>query len=110
MGEEEGGLGMATQDPQSAVSILTYANGDADVTITGKGGTLTLTVSPHGPTIAVRDPERGQNPSKVVCSLKGNGHLKGWFVEKKGDIPRNDTLVFFPAKKKRPTQKRTTKP
>jgi hypothetical protein len=101
---------MPAPERTSAVSILTYANGDADVTVTGRGGTLTLTVSLDGPTIAVRDPERGQNPSKVVCSLKGNGQLKGWFVEKKGDIPRNDTLVFFPAKKKRPTQKRTTNP
>jgi hypothetical protein len=107
---------MATPERQSALSILTYANGDADLTITGKGGTLTLTVSPDGPTISIPDLERtkrlrgesGAEIYKAVCALEANGHLKGWFVEKKGDIPRNDTLVFFPAKKKR-AKKRAAK-
>jgi hypothetical protein len=110
---------MATPERQSAVSILTYANGDADVTVTGKGGTLTLTVSPDGPTISIPDLERtkrlgGAEKYNAVFALEANGHLRGWFVEKKGATARDDTLMWFPARKtrakKRPTQKRTTPP
>jgi hypothetical protein len=38
---------------------------------------------------------------KVAAELLANGHLKGWFVAKKGATPREDTLVFFPARKGR---------
>jgi hypothetical protein len=64
------GVGMATQDLQSVVSVQTYANGNADVMVTGKGGTLTLNVSPDGPTIAVKDPERGPYKYKVQGGLR----------------------------------------
>ena len=91
---------MAAPTPQSAVSIFTYANGDADVTVTGAGGTLTLLVFPDGPTIAIKDPERHRHLVKAVAGLQTNGHFKGWFIEKKGATGADDTLVWFPARKK----------
>jgi hypothetical protein len=101
---------MTTKALQSAVNILTYANGDADVTVTGPGGTLTLHVSPDGPTMAIRDPERtkqlgGAEKFKAVVGLEANGQLRGWVVEKKGPTGADDRLAWVPARK-RPIRKR----
>lgn len=78
----------------------TYSDRRVDLTITGEHGTLTLSFETEGPSIAVRDPARGAQRYKAVCELFANGHLKGWFVAHKGNVPTEDTLVFFPARKK----------
>jgi hypothetical protein len=42
-----------------------------------------------------------QNAARIHQRRFAASRATGWFVEKKGDSPRNDTLVFFPAQKKR---------
>jgi hypothetical protein len=97
---------MPTQDPQSVVSVQTHADGRAEIIVSGAGGTLTLEANIDGPFIAIKD--HNGRPQALV-SLKANGHLRGWFVDKKGDGPGKNTLVWFPAKKKRRTKKRIPK-
>jgi len=41
-------------------------------------------------------------------SLTTNKQLRGFFIAKKGASPREDTMVWFPARKKR-AKKRTKK-
>lgn len=99
----------ATQDLQSIVSVHTYNNGKAEIIVTGPGGTFTLETSINGPTITVKDPERGKLRLKACMSLKTNGHLRGFFIAKKGATPQEDTLVWFPARTKQPAKKRRKK-
>jgi hypothetical protein len=92
------------------VSVQTYANGRADIYVSNARGTLTLEVFADEPTISIPDRERttrlgGAEKYKAVIALEANGHLRGWFVEKKGATARDDTLVFFPARKKRVTKR-----
>jgi len=101
--------------PLLLISSLSFADGRADIIVSGAAGTFTLEVSQDGPTLAIRDPERAKQRGrahkyKAVIGLEKNGQLRGWFVEKKGPTPADDSLVWFPARKKRPTKKRTTKP
>jgi hypothetical protein len=103
-----------TRKLKSGAGIFMDANGDTDVSVTGPSGTLTLQLSPDGPTIAIKDPERtqrlgGAEKYKALVTLKANGHLRGWCLEKKGATTRDDTLVWFPAKKQRATAKKKAK-
>jgi hypothetical protein len=83
------------------VSLFTnHEEKKIEVLVMGLNGSLSLVLHADGPTIAVRDPTRGQLRYKAVCELLANGHLKGWFVAHKGATPREDTLVFFPVRKK----------
>ncbi|HEV8715320.1 MAG TPA: hypothetical protein VGX03_21135 [Candidatus Binatia bacterium] len=81
--------------------ITDYENKEVCILVVGKNGTLSLKVHTEAPTISVPDPKRGPLRYKAVAELLANGHLKGWFVERKGATPREDTLVFFPARKGR---------
>jgi hypothetical protein len=90
------------QDYPPHVSLFTdYEEKSVRILVAGKSGTLALCVHTDGPTISVPDPERGALRYKAVAELLANGHLKGWFVEHKGATSREDTLVFFPARKGR---------
>ncbi|HEV8714246.1 MAG TPA: hypothetical protein VGX03_15650 [Candidatus Binatia bacterium] len=92
------------------VSLFTdYEEKSVRILVAGKNGTLALCVHTEAPTISVPDPKRGPLRYKAVAELLANGHLKGWFVEHKGATSREDTLVFFPARKGRkplPTARR----
>jgi hypothetical protein len=92
---------MATPDPQSVVHVQTYADSKAAITLTGKGGTLTLDVFTDGPTIAINDPARGEHPLKACVALKANGNLRGFFVKKPEEGADRGHLVWFPAQKQR---------
>ena len=92
---------METTPLTSVVSVNTFANGQAVIVVSGEGGTLTLEVTPEGPTIAIKDPERGTLRLKACMSLTANRQLRGFFIAKKGATLIEDTLVFFPARKKR---------
>jgi hypothetical protein len=92
---------MPKPEPQSAVNVETYANGDTEISVSSTGGTLSLIVSPDGPTITIRDLERHRHLVKAAAGLKANGHFEGWFIEKKGATGAEDTLVWFPARKQR---------
>jgi hypothetical protein len=90
------------QDYPPHVSLFTdYENKEVRVLVAGKHGTLALKIHTDSPTISVPDPERGALRYKAVAELLANGRLKGWFVEYKGATSREDTLVFFPARKGR---------
>src|SRR5713226_5754420 len=92
------------------VSLITdHEEKSIYIYVGGTNGSLGLTVRQEGPMIAVTDPHRGSSMYKAVCELSANGHLKGWFVAHKGATSREDTLVFFPARKGRkqlPTARR----
>ena len=92
---------------KSIVSVHTFADGRAEIIVSGAGGTFTLEVLPEGPTISIKDPERGNLRLQACMSLPTNRQLRGFFVAKKGATPREDTLEWFPARKKR-AKKRTT--
>jgi hypothetical protein len=93
----------------SLVSVHTYTNGRADMLITGDNGTLTLAVHANGPTIVIRDPDRGPMKCKAVWGIEANGHFKGWLVAKKGANGEPDTLAWFPERKERKRAKRRNK-
>jgi hypothetical protein len=82
----------------SLVSVHTFTNGEATVNVTGTNGTLALHISAEGPRIAVLDFKRkGKRVSyKAFVSLEANGRLSGYFVDRKGATPEEDTIVFFP--------------
>ena len=87
---------------KSIVSVNTFADGRAEIIVSGASGTFTLEVHQDGPTIAIKDPERAKQLGraykyKAVFGLEGNGRLRGWLVEKKGPSPADDSLVWFPA-------------
>ena len=91
---------------KSIVSVNTFADGRAEIIVSGSGGTFTLEVTQGEPTIAIQDPERAKQLGRVhkykaVFGLLANGHLKGWLVEKKGPTPADDSVVWFPARKGR---------
>lgn len=81
----------------SMVSVNQYRDGRADIKVIGPGGTLTLLVNTNEPSMAIRDPERGEMQSKAAFQLIANDQLMGWFIARKGDTPAEDTLVWFPA-------------
>jgi hypothetical protein len=85
-----------------ARSVATYADGHADITVTGERGTLTLQVYSHDPLIAIEDPQQGRLRGKALASLIGNGNLRGWCVEKKSTTPSEDTVVWFPPGRQAP--------
>ena len=60
-----------------------------------------LTVFRNSTVMGIQDPTRVHHGQKAAFSLYANGQLRGWFVEKKGATPSEDTLVWSPAKKKR---------
>jgi hypothetical protein len=99
-----------TPERVSAVDIHTYADGQTDIDVTGKHGTLTLTTHPFDePLIAFYTPTGGKPVRQAAVSLRANGQLFGWLV--RGD---DNHLEWFPARKKRgkkqPAKKRTTTP
>src|SRR5262245_23478093 len=100
---------MASRSIVISVSIAGFLR-DAPISSPSWGhslsGTFTLEINTDGPTIAIDDPDRGEMRLKACMSLKANGHLRGFFVAKKGIAPHQDILVWFPARKKRRTKKR----
>jgi|SRR5712692_11837253 len=76
------------------------------ILIAGEHGTLGLEAYAEDPLITIPDPDRGPMKLYAICALEANGRLKGWFIEKKGATVRDDTRIFFPARKR---QKRSAK-
>jgi hypothetical protein len=88
----------------SPVAVQRYANGNVEISVTGKHGTMMLTVNPEEPRILLRDPEREARCGrryKFVCGLEANSELHGWFVSEAHDPPGYDEISWIPAKKKR---------
>lgn len=74
----------------SLVPVQPHTEGPADLRVTGPNGQLGLRVSARpleGPTIGIRDPDRGALRDKACRSVEADGELKGGFVEKKGKPP-----------------------
>jgi hypothetical protein len=84
------------------ISLFTdHENKSVEVLVVGPNGNLNLAFYAEDTTIAIHDPDLGSQRCKAVCSLSTNGHLSGWFVAKKGATPSENTLVWFPARKRR---------
>lgn len=92
---------MAAPLLNTIVSVNTYPGGMAVIHVAGPGGVLNLQVFPDGPKIAFLDPLRRDRALKALVAVEANGKLRGYFVAKKGETPQGDTLVWFPARKKR---------
>ena len=89
------------------VSLSTdHENKCVKILIAGEHGTLGLEAYAEDPCITIPDPDRGPMKLYAICALTANGRLKGWFIEKKGATVRDDTRIFFPARKR---QKRSAK-
>lgn len=91
---------MATEKHLPRVSLFTdYERHCVRILIAGKNGDLGIEAYAEGPTLSIPDPDRGPLRVKAVCELFANGRLKGFFIERKGATPQEDTMVFFPARK-----------
>jgi hypothetical protein len=101
----------ATEPPPAAdspVSVQRSANGNIEISVTGKHGTLQLEVNPDEPTLCLRDPERAARFGrryKFVCELAANGEVQGWFVSEAHNPPDQDRISFLPVTKKRVTER-----
>jgi hypothetical protein len=92
----------ATETPPAAdspVSVQRSANGNIEISVTGKHGTVLLAVNPDDPQILLRDPERAARCGrryKFACRLEANGELQGWFVATPHDPPGYDEISWLP--------------
>jgi hypothetical protein len=79
--------------PHMFVSLHMLRDGEVEVLVTGRHGSLTLTAYGEDPTFAIRDEKR---QFLGVCGLQANGRFKGWLarVDKEGQ----KRLEWFPAK------------
>jgi hypothetical protein len=92
----------APAKPPVSLVAVAMAKDRAELLVHSTHGNLSLEFHEDGPTISIRDPQHGPTKYKAVVGLQANGHLRGFFVEKKGADGAGDTLVWFPTQKKQP--------
>jgi len=71
---------------RATVSFHTLTDGSVEIIAAGRNGALSLQIDGGDPTMSIPNPALGPGKYRAVWSLQANGHLRGWLVDKEGQI------------------------